>query len=331
MKKNKPYKRLPGRRRSLGGQSTLWIGDDHLLAVDQGYFEERYWRFHFNDIQALVVRPTIRWHVTTLILLVLTLVLLAPGWMLWRENDAAAALMALTPALLCLIALVVNLARGKSCRCYLQMKVGVHELSAIRRLRQARKVLSRFRPLVDAAQKDLQVSTRIADTPPMRVRNQVEDSFRPYNGRWHLVLFSVLVVDLFGTLWHLFMRGGLSYVLNFILGLTVLCLTIIALVAQRQTRLSSAARASTWTTLGIYIAYTFIGQMYMTFFLLMKDPVLMANQVTQFQALSSINALEHPFLIVLTIAFIAIGAGCALFGIMGALQLRRPVQPEGMG
>ena len=80
MNQKRPYKRLPGRYRSSTGQRSLWLGADHLLAVDQVYFEEKYRRFYFSDVQALVVQSTNLWHLTTLIIAVLTLALLTPGY-----------------------------------------------------------------------------------------------------------------------------------------------------------------------------------------------------------------------------------------------------------
>ena len=54
----RPYRRLPGRQRRLTGSSTLWTASDHLLLVNTGLAQETYRRFHFRDIQTIVVRRT---------------------------------------------------------------------------------------------------------------------------------------------------------------------------------------------------------------------------------------------------------------------------------
>ena len=57
------YLRLPGRGRPRGlralltGPSTLWMGGDHLLAVDSNGWRETYRRFDYRDIQAILITP----------------------------------------------------------------------------------------------------------------------------------------------------------------------------------------------------------------------------------------------------------------------------------
>ena len=323
MKQDNPYKRLPGRYRSSTGQRTLWLGADHLLAVDRVYFEERYRRFYFDDVQALVVKSTIRWHVTTLILAVLTLVLLAPGWISWQEKEYEIAFFALIPSLLCLIGLVVNLIKGKSCRCFLQMRVGMHDLPSIRRRRQAEMVLARIKPLINQAQKGLQVSDQNSSVTIKKARQKEAEALQEYSGSWHSALFGVLILDLIGSAWHLLSPGKALYVVNILLGVAVLLLTIAALVAQRNTRLPGSVRIATWTMLGTYVAFMVAGYFYVFFYFIMNDPSLLANQSKQFNALLSMQLLDHPFLAAITAAYVVIGIFCAVFGFLGIFRMRR--------
>jgi len=329
MKNEKPYKRLPGRYRSSTGERTLWLGADHLLAADRVYFEDRYRRFYFSDIQAFVVQATNRWHVITAILAVLTLALLTPGWLFWQKKEYEIAFMAVLPAALVFIALVVNLAKGKSCRCSLQMKVGIHDLPSIRRMRQAGKVLLKIRPLVNFAQKGVQVSTGNSSAPVKKVlRNKVE-TLHPYSGRWHLALFGVLAVDMAGSVWHFLSPGRGLYLLNILLGTAVLLLAIAGLVAQRNTRLPNSVRMATWIVLGIYVAYMIAGYFYVLFYFMMKDPSLLADQSRQYYALSSLQLLEHPFLAVITALYIVIGVFCTVSGLAGIIRMRRESTAKG--
>lgn len=323
MKQVKEYKRLPGRYRSSTGQRTLWLGEDHLLAVDRVFFEERYRRFYFSDVQALIIKSTIRWHVNTLILAVLTLVLLTPGWLFWQENDYEIAVFAVIPALLCLFALSVNLIKGKSCRCFLQMRVGIHELPSIRRRRQAVKVLARIKPLVSNAQKGLKVSDLNSSVAIKKSIQKKVEALRSYSGRWHLVLFGVLTMDLLGTVWHFLSPGKALYMVNILLGVAVLFLTIVGLVVQRNTRLPGSVRVATWTILGTYVAFMVAGYFYVFFYFIMNDPSLLANQSKQLNALLSMQLIDHPFLASITAAYVVVGLFCVVFGLMGILRMRR--------
>src|SRR5438477_12551721 len=42
------------------GNSSLWLGKDHLLCIDSNGYTENYKRFYFRDIQALLIRKTER-------------------------------------------------------------------------------------------------------------------------------------------------------------------------------------------------------------------------------------------------------------------------------
>src|SRR5262245_51709363 len=52
---NSGYRKLTPKRRTIMGFTQVWLGQDHLLAVDSVRFVERYHRFFFADIQAIVV------------------------------------------------------------------------------------------------------------------------------------------------------------------------------------------------------------------------------------------------------------------------------------
>jgi hypothetical protein len=323
MKQAREYKRLPGRYRSSTGQRTLWLGADHLLAVDRIYFEERYRRFYFSDIQALIVQSTIRWHVTTLILIVLTLTLLTPGWFFWQKDEYEIAFIAILPAIFLFIVLVVNLIKGKSCRCLIQMKVGVHDLPSIRRVRQAGKILKRINPLVQTAQKGLQVSDQTIPVATKTVGKKKVEPLQTYSGRWHLSLYIVLIGDLVGSVWHFLSPGKVLFIGNIFLGIAVLLLSIAGLVAQFNTRLPDSLRVSTWTIFGTSIAFMIVGYFYVMFFFMMKDPALLADQSRHFEVLSSLQLLEHPFLATITAIYVVVGLFCSVVGLFGVIRMKQ--------
>jgi hypothetical protein len=143
------YRKLPGRRRGLFKGASLWLGSDHLLSVKSLRIREEYKRFHFRDVQAIVVARAPRFHVSTPDLLAALLWLAAylfavnlrphTTWILW---SLAAAL---------LLAWVLISARW-SCRCRIYTAVSREELPSIDRIWTARKFLDQVTPRIAEVQ-----------------------------------------------------------------------------------------------------------------------------------------------------------------------------------
>src|SRR6185369_4389908 len=74
------YRKLPGHRRGILRGASLWLGSDHVLSVKSLRFREEYKRFHFRDVQAIVIVESPRFHISTRALLI--------GW-LWTVAFAA--------------------------------------------------------------------------------------------------------------------------------------------------------------------------------------------------------------------------------------------------
>jgi hypothetical protein len=171
----KEYRRLSRprlRRRGLltvaSTRSSLWLGKDHLLNIDSNRFTEEYKRFYFRDIQAITIRKTKRREIWNFALLMLLI-----GWIAMVINELSSAGPAIDPAmgtllgalfLILAVPLLANNVLGPSCAVYLQTAVQIEELPSLSRMRRARKVLDRIRPLIVAAQGQLtpeEVSIRI--------------------------------------------------------------------------------------------------------------------------------------------------------------------------
>ena len=52
-------------------RASLWVGKDHLLCIDTNGYTETYKRFYFRDIQAVILRKTVEWHIMSVILSVI--------------------------------------------------------------------------------------------------------------------------------------------------------------------------------------------------------------------------------------------------------------------
>jgi hypothetical protein len=156
----KQYKRLTrGYPRSgfsvaFASRVSLWLGPDHLLQVDNAGYTETYKRFHFQDIQAVIVRKTRRHVVWNAILAgLLTLSLLVVIWFGFSPDGSTTAATVFGIIAFCfLLFLLINLALGPTCTCQLRTAVQTEELPALRRVRKTRKVLNQVYPLIAAAQ-----------------------------------------------------------------------------------------------------------------------------------------------------------------------------------
>jgi len=329
MKQPKLYTRLPGRRWLIIRQCSLWQGSDHLLSLDRTLSEEVYRRYHFNDIQAMIVRPTAAWHIVSLIVGVLLLLFLLPPWFLWQANNVEGALAAIFPAAFFLLMLLIHLFRGRSCRCYLQMKVGQHELPALRRLRAARKLLDRIQPLIADAQKGVQMTAQAGSSPLPAARRSAPVALRSYSGRWHLVFYGALLLDVFFSVWRFFQSGMASYIVNAFSAIALLALAITALVAQRNTRLPGSARVPIWIALGSYAMIAMFSSMYVNFFLVLKNPRAFTTQAQQMQTMVNLQTLDHPVYAAVQGLYIAIGVVCFLVGMIATLRYRqRSTEPK---
>ncbi len=140
---------MPTFRLVSNATSVLWLGDDHLLQVEATLAAERYKRFSYGDIQALLLRETARGLVYSALLGTF-----AAGCALlaWGMEDPGTRRVFLGLAVIGLILLAVNLFRGGTCRCQLQTAAGPHLLPSLSRRRPARRALRLITEKVEGAQ-----------------------------------------------------------------------------------------------------------------------------------------------------------------------------------
>jgi hypothetical protein len=145
------YRKLPGQSRSLADHSRLWLGEDHLLLVTSSGYSEEYRRFFFSDIQAFHIFKTRHGAVLNAVFGGLAILFGALGF----GVPNAEALFLWTVALICAATVAINTALGPTCSVQVQTTIARHPLTPLGRLRRARKVLARLRPLIVAAQGEL--------------------------------------------------------------------------------------------------------------------------------------------------------------------------------
>jgi hypothetical protein len=152
-KREKLYRRLPGRSRHWMGYTTLWLGPDHLLLVDGRGYSEIYRRFYYRDIASIVTRGTGTAGVWSAILGLLLLGVAAAAAFTVPDGRAWWAI----PGAPLLLFLVVNIARGASCVAHITTPIQTAPLP-LRRWRAARRALSLVRERVAEVQRPLDAS-----------------------------------------------------------------------------------------------------------------------------------------------------------------------------
>ena len=148
-------------RLATNSSNVLWLGEDHLLQVESVYFNESYRRFAYGDIQALLLRQTPRALATNTTLGVLAV---GSGLIAWGVTEAIARDIFIEIGGFWIALLVVNLLRGKTCRCHLQTAAGPHLLPSLSRVRPARRAWQLLTAKIDAAQDAL---------PPVDLARQI--------------------------------------------------------------------------------------------------------------------------------------------------------------
>jgi hypothetical protein len=148
------YVRLPGSAANLVVRSSLWLGNDHLLAVEATSFHERYRRFYFGDVQAIHVRRTRRQATVVTLLAVLLAAVSGASLMIRASFDSkvAAFVFFAIAGLPLMVALLVEIARGPRASVTLYTAVGAVPLPSLNRVRTADRVLSMLGHRITAVQ-----------------------------------------------------------------------------------------------------------------------------------------------------------------------------------
>ncbi len=242
---NSPYVRLSPKNRTWGGFSQAWLGSDHLLIVNSNRLVERYQRFAFADIQAIVVSEGGRRAVWQAVA--------ASVW--FAASVAVQATFGkgffATLGLAALVWAILDVARGPRCRCVLQTAVSGERLYPISRMRTARVFLATISPVIESVQgsvpvEDLVVQAAmkvpLADTSDPLVQPPAIDRPPSYTPE---ILFGLLMLD--GVLVLVALRSPIGVALG-LLPTVYFAEFLIGIFALVQSRTRSAA------TLAILIA-----------------------------------------------------------------------------
>ncbi len=144
------YKRLPGRMRGIFHGASLWLGDDHLLAVSGWRFTEDYKRYYYRDIQALVVTRERRF--VAPLPWVLAVVAAGATYFIAKASSAGWLADGCAELLAVLFLYLAIVSVAQSCRCRIQTAVSREELPSLYRMWSTRKALALIERRIGEAQ-----------------------------------------------------------------------------------------------------------------------------------------------------------------------------------
>ena len=190
------YRRLSPKNRRWLGFSQAWLGSDHLLIVNSSRLVERYQRFAFADIQAIVVAEGGRraiWQA-------------AVAWVCFVASISVRSTLGKgffgAIGLGALLLAIIDIARGPRCRCVLQTAVSGERLYPIARMHTARSFLATITPEIEAVQGSAAVED-LAEQSAMKPQIALTESTvqppaidRPL-GYTAEILFGLLMLDSF--------------------------------------------------------------------------------------------------------------------------------------
>ena len=323
------YKRLPGRGPRKRGfitavrsRCSLYLGDDHILAVDNNGFFENYKRFYFSDIQAFITQKTRRgavWNIVLAVMIACTLV----GALL--PNDESLRIVFWILCGIFLLTLVINFLRGPTCTCHIVTAVQVEKLPSLNRLQVTRKVIITLRRSIEKVQGKLSPeevtashSTGTAHPTPSlrssRLPPSSEKQIRHYDGTIHVVAFALMLAAGILISIELIYHTATMTVVSSLLGALYFICIIIALAKQYGSDIPITIRRITWASLGFVCVSLFLNYILMVTATI-RTPHVVMSQWDMYRAMLELSPQGSPFVM----AVYVFSALCAL--VLGALGL----------
>ncbi|MHC1725495.1 MAG: hypothetical protein AB9866_05695 [Syntrophobacteraceae bacterium] len=330
-------KRLSGKKNGFFSKCTLWLDEEHLLAVEWHYFIETYKHFDLKDIQAITIRRTPANVTCNVILSIMVCIF---GLMLWagmaKDSMALSTFSSIILAGL-VLCLAVNLIRGPTCVCHLKMPFAVHQLPSLCRLKYARKALDRLRAVVLSVQGEITPEeVRPAGNPGEETThgtapllNQPAESawlphLQEYNDPAHMILFGVLLLDAALNLVFYYYHNVSLFVVGSLVSSAVLILIIIALIKQSGRSLPATVKGLVWLVLVVFIFANMFVYGYKFINIVQKGQLeQMQTSYDQVIALSRIKPADHPILAKAAVFNIIAAAACGIWGIVAMVIGRR--------
>jgi hypothetical protein len=334
-REEKIYRRLPGRPFTPIGVSSFWNGPDHLLLVETAFFRERYKRFYYKDIQAVIMHRNSLHRVWTALWSALSLLFGVIAYLVEGTPYTSGTLLAI-----CLSALAVNLLLGPCCMVFLQTAVQRQRLRTLRRVRTAAKAMDRIKVLVEAQQgswekeKSIKVHGKQSGAETMSPRMQTTAIAASDEGKKPVGLYKPLLHKiLFGLLLAMGVLGAIQLFLkNLPLGLlealmhSVIQIMVIVTLARWSSHLKGTVISKiNWLALILIAFYTVAG--YVLYFTVsFRFPEINYHNWAMFKKMFELMTVDHPLALYSNIVY---AGGSLLLGVFGMLAVKQNVhRPE---
>lgn len=326
------YKRLPGKGPRRGAfitvslsRCSLYLSDDHILAVDNNGFSEDYKRFYFSDIQAIITRKTRRGATWSIVLASMFACSLIGGLFLEKE-PARIFFWVLSGTFL--VFLLANIFRGPTCVCHIMTAVQEDQLPSLNRLRVARKVIGTLRHAIERAQGRLspeevsidQSKGNLHPTRTLRQPNARGHGIRHDGGSIHMVAFALMLLDGFLTGFELLHHSAVIIGVSFGLTLLYSICIIIALVKQHESDIPGTVRRVTWASLGFVCVSYLLSYILMMTTLITSMPEKMVTQWDMYRVMLNLSPQDSR----LVMGVYVFAATCSLaLGALGLVRVKR--------
>ncbi len=369
MTENPIYKKLPGR--GAGGNLTwvriimlfafwplvfvfysdLWFGSGFLLSVDHYVISENYRRFYFRNIQAITVQQTLLGRIcniafTTFIACIA--ILASIGLLLHWPTPLLITMVGFL--IFFLILLLINLHRGPTCECHIYTPFQVERLHSINRMKAAAKVIPMIKTKIEELQgewtappaEDEGISLHEARVTTIRGSsgkgldhrgNGPTIPLRKYTSKAHLMLFSILLVDVCHSCALFFFNSLALSVTGLVLAFALFGSILTALARQHRTNLPRSIKVITWCSMAYFVLLSYVDTYYSLITQAGANGAL--NAWERIVSLSKIATLDSPFMTA-RLGIVAVLSLC--LGLLGFLLLNRfshreisppPIKPVG--
>lgn len=309
----KSFARLPGWNRPAFHlfKHTLWMGADHILHVASSGYTEKYRRYYYKDLRAIVIQPN---RLGTL-KLSLGLGVIFAGFLLTAFLSGGPGIVSISVFGGCAaLVLVVQLLLGPECRTLMITRAQTQEIPSLRLLHRAEKALLLLRPRLEAAQAELvqplqemasesgnPVQSPEADDAPgvigeQKIGRLETDSLSsvPYSGLAHILLSVVLLGDCAMSGANTFTNSMAMVVSGSAVQFLTVIFLMLALIKQRGGRMPAAVRKWTWTTVG-YVLLLYTCWFAFMQFTMISHPEAVNNQLMIYRIWAGINPAEDVF------------------------------------
>jgi hypothetical protein len=326
------YKRLARSRRGLGKWHSLWLGEDHLLAVESTGYSEEYTRFYLKDIQAIITRRTAFGKVLNAILGIVVAISFGSACAGYNAGFTPESITAGIFGIIILPFLFWNLFRGPTCRCHVRVPLGIEELPALDRIKSVHRVLARLRPLIGQLQGEISRSeiaeltsaaknatlvaspAALAAKPVPLAQHASAGTAATYRGGFHLAAFTLLIVD--GAVSTLQIFHSPNFLSHISTGLTsiYLIVAIIALVKQTKHSLPSSAKWMIWGGIATVPAGLISGIVFAVYF---QFENIQSGIRTKSHAFDlAAQAATHPVFALYLLVYALLEAGIGIAGLI---------------